>query len=126
MLLGGAQNTFLAVTVVGNQVMGACAGDSRAYFINDGTCTILTGEGSAPRLGSGKAASTQFRMNLGHWNVILLMSDGAWTTFNPYLIQKAAASAATMHFSDLPQAVLDAAERTGRLDDMTAIALRIL
>lgn len=125
LLLGGAQSTFLAATVVGNQVVGAYAGDSWAYFINDGTCTILTGKGSTPRLGSGKAVSTPFRINLKQRNVMLLMSDGAWTPLNPYLIQKAAARVVMEHFPDLPQVILDAAERTGRLDDMTAIALRI-
>jgi len=33
--------------------------------------------------------------------------------------------AALEHFSEVPDAVLDAASRTGRADDMTAVALRL-
>jgi serine/threonine protein phosphatase PrpC len=42
-LLGGAQSTFLAITVLDGQAIGACAGDSRAYLLTrDGDCRILT------------------------------------------------------------------------------------
>lgn len=122
----GARSTFLATAVIGNQVVGTYAGDSRAFLISNGTCTILAGESSTPRLGTGKAVSTPFRMNLKSQNIILLMSDGAWTPLEPHVIQSIVAGIMLDRFKELPQAILDEAERTGRLDDMTAIALRIL
>lgn len=55
-LLGDAQSTFLAVALVGNEAVGACAGDSRADLINrDGDCRILTDGAAKHRLGSGNA-----------------------------------------------------------------------
>ncbi len=122
----GVRSTFLATAVVGNQVVGTYVGDSRAFFISNGTCTILAGESSTPRLGTGKAVSTPFRMNLKSRNIILLMSDGAWTPLEPHVIQSIVAGTMPDQFKELPQAILNEAERTGRLDDMTAIALRIL
>jgi len=44
----------------------------------------------------------------------------------PYLLQKSVMAAAARHFSEVPQAILDAAGRTGRADDMTAVVLRLL
>jgi serine/threonine protein phosphatase PrpC len=126
-LLGSAQRTFIAVAVVGGEIVGACAGDSRAYLINrDGLCRILSDGASKQRLGSGQAQAFPICLTLGVGDVLLLLSDGAWTPLSPYLLQKAVASAAGRHFSDVPGAVLDAAGRTGRADDMTALAVRLL
>ncbi len=53
------------------------------------------------------------------------MSDGAWTPLgSPYLMRKTVMGAVGRHFSDVPQAILDAAQRTGRWDDMTVVAVR--
>jgi hypothetical protein len=41
-------------------------------------------------------------------------------------IEKAVRSAVLKPFSDVPAAVLDAASKRGRGDDMTAVALRLL
>jgi hypothetical protein len=65
-------------------------------------------------------------LTLGPYDILLLMSDGAWTRLGgAYKLQKAVAKAARHHFSEVPQAILDAAARTGRHNDMTAVALRI-
>jgi serine/threonine protein phosphatase PrpC len=126
-LLGGSQSTFLAVAIVGNEAIGACAGDSRAYLINrEGQTKILTDGAAKYRLGSGQAQAFPIRLTLGAGDVLLLLSDGAWTPLSPYLLQKAVASAAARHFSEVPQAVLQAAGRTGRADDTTAVALRLM
>lgn len=126
-LLGGSQSTFVGVAIVGSDAIGACAGDSRAYVVNrEGQCRILTDGAAKHRLGSGQAQAFPIRTALGAGDVLLLLSDGAWTPLSPYLLQKALASAAARHFSDVPGAILEAAGRTGRTDDMTAVALRVV
>src|SRR3990172_8646822 len=53
-LLGGPEATLVAAAVVGEQVVGVCAGDSPAYLVPfDGTLRRLTGSASKARLGSG-------------------------------------------------------------------------
>jgi hypothetical protein len=41
-------------------------------------------------------------------------------------LTKAVQSAIGRHFSEVPPAILDAAGRTGRADDMTVVALRAI
>ena len=125
-LLGGAQSTFIGLAIVGNEVFGACAGDSRAYLLNrKGQARILTDGAAKHRLGSGQAHAFPIRLTLAAGDVLLLLTDGAWTPLSPYLLQKAVASAGVRHFSEVPQAILQAAGHTGRADDMTAMAIRI-
>jgi serine/threonine protein phosphatase PrpC len=130
-LLGGAQSTFLAVAVVDrdvpNNVTGVCVGDSRAYLITrDGQCRILTEGASKHRLGSGTARAFPIQHTLQSGEILLLLSDGAWTPLNIYLLTKTAMSAALKSFADAPVAILEAAGRAGRVDDMTALALRVV
>lgn len=125
-LLGAAQSTFVAVTISGSEVIGACAGDSRLYHLNkEGQCRIISEGASKQRLGSGQAQPFPIRLTLNAGEVLLLLSDGAWTPLNLYALQKATVSAAARHFSEVPVAILDAAGKTGRADDMTAVALRL-
>jgi serine/threonine protein phosphatase PrpC len=126
-LLGAAQSTFVAVTIADKEVIGACAGDSRTYLINrEGQCKIITDGASKQRLGSGQAQAFPIRLTLGAGDILLLLSDGAWTPLNLYALQMAAVNAAVRHFSEVPAAILEAAGRTGRADDMTAIALKLI
>jgi len=125
-LLGGTQSTVVAVAIVGDRAVGACAGDSRAYLIDkEGICTILTEQTCKFRLGSGKVEASPIHVRLQPRDVLLLMSDGAWSPMSPFQISRAVVGAALKHFAEVPQAVLDAASRTGRADDMTAVALRV-
>jgi len=125
-LLGGSQSTFVGVALVRSEAIGACAGDSRAYLINrEGQAKIITDGAAKHRLGSGQAQTFPIRVTLGAGDTLLLLTDGAWTPLNLYLLQKTVVSAAARHFSEVPQAILQAAGRTGRADDMTAVALRI-
>jgi serine/threonine protein phosphatase PrpC len=126
-ILGIAESTFIGVSVIGKQVIGAYAGDSRAYVIeNEGECKLITTIANKFRLGSGKTEPVPINITLEPQDILLLLSDGAWTPLNPYLLTKAVRSAVGEHFSEVPGTVLDAAARTGRHDDMTAVALRIL
>jgi serine/threonine protein phosphatase PrpC len=125
-LLGGAQSTFVAVAFTGNEAVGTCVGDSRAYLINrEGQCRIVTDGAAKHRLGSGQAQPFPFRLTLGPGEILLLLSDGAWTPLSLYALQKTVMSAAMKHFSEMPATILDAAGRTGRADDQTCIALRL-
>ena len=129
-LRGGAESTFVAGAVVENRFVGALAGDSRAYLVDRaGNCRILTDNGSGAtkklRLGSGRAEASPLHLQLQPREVVLLLSDGAWTPLSLELLRRAVVGAALKHFSEVPEAVLDAASRTGRTDDMTAVALRL-
>ena len=102
-LLGGAQSTFL---VVGSEAVGTCVGDSRAYLVNrEGQCRIVTEGASKQRVGSGAAQPFPIRLTLGAGDVLLLLSDGAWTPLNLYLLQKTVVSAAVKHLSEVPAAI---------------------
>jgi serine/threonine protein phosphatase PrpC len=125
-LLGGGQSTFVSLTYADGAMVGACVGDSRAYRLTrDGDCTILTEGASKFRLGSGNAQAFLIREPAKPGDIFLLLTDGAWTPLNLFLLRRTVMSAAVRHFSDVPQAILDAAGRTGRADDMTAIVLRL-
>lgn len=126
-LLGGPEATLVAAAVVCEQVVGVCAGDSRAYLLTfDGPLRLLTDAGSKARLDSGETEPSIFRATLAPRDVLLLVSDGAWTPLGSAGIERAVRSTLMRPFADLPSAVLDAASRRGRADDMTAVALRLV
>ncbi len=129
-LLGGAQSTFVGIAVPDVQAglaVGAYAGNSRAYLLGENGTRLVTAEAAPSRLGSGRAQARMFSLRLASHDILLLMSDGAWVPFgNVSLLRRAAGTAALAHFSDVPQAVLDAAvPPDGPPDDMTVVALRI-
>jgi serine/threonine protein phosphatase PrpC len=121
-LLGGHQSTFIAVTVIGNAVVGASAGDSRlCLFSREGDLHILTE--NTKRLGSGHAEAFMIRHSLRFGEILLMMSDGAYGPLSMYALKKAIVSAASRHFSEMPEAILNAAK--SREDDATVVALRL-
>lgn len=126
-LPGGAQSTFLAIALTATEAVGVAVGDSRAYLINrEGQCRIVNEGASRQLLGSGQAHPYLIRLTLSAGDIVLLLSDGAWTPLNLHLLQKTVVSAALKRFSEVPAAVLDAAGPTGRADNMTAVAVRLL
>ena len=126
-LLGGPEATLVAAAAAGDQVIGVCVGDSRAYLVPfEGGLRLLTGTASKARLGSGQTTPAVFRDTLAPRDVLLLVSDGAWTALGTAGLERAVRGMATKDFADLPSAVLDEASRRGRADDMTAVALRLL
>jgi serine/threonine protein phosphatase PrpC len=121
-LLGGYQSTFVGVALVGSQLVGASAGDSRLYlFDREGELHILTE--NTKRLGSGHAEASMFRYSLKSGEIILLMSDGAYGPLSPHALKKAIVSATSHHFSELPPAVLNITK--SRDDDATVVALTL-
>jgi serine/threonine protein phosphatase PrpC len=123
-LLGGSQTTFVGVTVVGNRLLGAYAGDSRAFLVNEHGCRLLN-ESPGHRLGSGEAEPRPIHEELRSGDVVLLMSDGAWSPLGLSAIHRVVVCGTLRHFADLPPDVLEAAARKGRADDMTVIAMRV-
>lgn len=125
-LLGSAQSTFLAVAFLGRRIVGTCAGDSRLYRVTpDGQVAILTEEASKFRLGSGKVAPFPIHHRVRSGDVLLLMSDGAWTPLGLTSIQRVVAKARSRHLSEMPSTLLEEAGKHGRADDMTVVVARI-
>jgi serine/threonine protein phosphatase PrpC len=126
-LTGGPESTVVAVAAFGDQIVGVAAGDSRAYLVPiEGNARLVTAEATKPRLGSGEVRPLVFRETLRPRDVLLLLSDGAWGPLGLGGVDRAVRSALCRHFSETPDALLDAASRRGRGDDMTAVALRAL
>lgn len=125
-LLGTAQSTFLAVAANGgNELAGACAGDSRAYVCDEeGTLRFLTDGATKAKLGSGSATLFPIRHALASGETLLLLSDGVWTALNGDMLGKTVVAARSRDFADVPTAIIEAASKTGRRDDMTVICLR--
>lgn len=125
-LLGGPQSTFVAVAVIGQRVVGCCAGDSRLYrILVDGTIHILTEEAPKFRLGSGQVQPLPVHCPFMPGESLFLMSDGAWTPLGLPSIQRVLAKSATLHFSEVPSVLLEEAGRKGCADDMTVIAMKM-
>jgi serine/threonine protein phosphatase PrpC len=126
-LLGPSESTFLAAAVFGSQALVTCVGDSRAYLIGaERGVKMLTNSSTKFRLGSGKVKPFFINLSLNLRDVLLLMTDGAWTPLSLFLLERIVRGAFSRHFSDLPGVILDAAGKTGRWDDMTVVALRVI
>lgn len=126
-LLGGPEATLVAAAVVGEGVIGVAAGDSRAYVVPiEGPTRLLTEAATKARLGSGGTAPAVFRCALAPRDVLILASDGAWTPLGTHGLERAVRSSFAGAFAEVPTAVLDAAGRRGRADDMTVVALRLM
>ncbi|HJW73265.1 MAG TPA: SpoIIE family protein phosphatase [Geothrix sp.] len=124
-LLGGPQSTFLAVAILPDRVVGACAGDSRLYYLpSAGEIQILTEDAAKFRLGSGEVKPFPIHLRIRPGDILLLMSDGAWTPLNRAKLERLRGVASSMHFSEFPAMILDEAGKSGRADDMTVVAIR--
>lgn len=124
-LLGGAQSTFLAVAAISDRVVGVCAGDSRLYYLPfGGDIKILTEEAGKARLGSGEVSPFPIHQLINRGDLLLLMSDGAWTPLNLQKLERIRIKAMSLHPSDLPGLILEEAGRSGRADDMTVVAMK--
>lgn len=125
-LIGGPQSTFLAIAAMDGRVMGACAGDSRLYLLPaDGDVSILTEGAPKARLGSGQATPLAIHRRVMPGDVLLLMSDGAWTPLSLPKILALRAKALPRHPSEFPGLILDEAGKHGRADDMTVVMMKV-
>lgn len=126
-LLGGDQSTFIAISFLEGKIVGACAGDSRLYKITrEGEISIPSEGASKFRLGSGRVKPFPIHLPINKGDLLLLMSDGAWTPLNLYTLKKVLSRSATRHFSELASSIIEEAGKAGRADDMTVIALKVL
>jgi serine/threonine protein phosphatase PrpC len=132
-ILGGSESTFLALAALAGpgprrgRLVGAWVGDSRAYRIDrEGGVELLTDGSSRFRLGSGRVEPRPIHRPVEPGELVLLLTDGAWTPLagSPYRLGRLVMEAALRHLSEVPPAILDAASRAGRADDMTAVVVR--
>lgn len=123
-IAGGMRTTFVGVAIVQQRLLGAYAGDSRAYLVNEHGCRLLS-DHPCPPLGSGVALARPIHEPLQPHDTVLLLSDGAWTPLPLTIIHRAVVAARLTDFADLPVTLLDLAARHGRSDDdMTVVAMR--
>ena len=124
-LMGGPQSTFLAIGITGQKIVGCCVGDSRLYRIGlDGTILIISEAASKARLGSGKTDPFPIHLPFNRGEILLLMTDGAWTPLSLSTLGRIWVSSSSRHFSEFPTALLEEAGKHGLADDMTSVALR--
>jgi len=61
---------------------------------------------------------------LARGDIVLLLTDGAWTPLTLDGLRASVASVALRSLAELPEAILRAASRRGVADDMTVVAAR--
>jgi serine/threonine protein phosphatase PrpC len=126
-LLGGDQSTFIAIAILEGKIVGTCAGDSRLYKVTrEGDISIPSEGASKFRLGSGRVQPYPIHLPVNKGDLLLLMSDGAWTPLNLYALKKVITRSATRHFSELASSILEDAGKAGRADDMTVVTLKVI
>ena len=124
-LLGGSECTLAAVQSSAPR-RAALWSVTRASTSSPKTAAAVSSEPlSKARLGSGDVEPTSVRHQMAPHDILLLVTDGAWTPLGPARLERAARKAALVHFSDVPPAILDAAGQRGRADDMGAVAIRL-
>ena len=122
---GPSQSTFVALAVLGDRLVGAAAGDSRAYlWTREGELRVLTDGASKLRLGSGHIAPFPIHAPFARGDIVLLLTDGAWTPLTLDGLRTCVARVALGPLAELPEAVLREASRRGTGDDMTVVAAR--
>ena len=125
-LLGGPQSTFVAVAALKDRAVGVCVGDSRLYRLPfGGEIQILTEEASKARLGSSDVVPFPIHQRISQGDILLLLSDGAWTPLNLAKLDRLWRRSLALHFSEFPALILDEAGKNGRADDMTVVAMRV-
>jgi serine/threonine protein phosphatase PrpC len=123
-LLGANKSTMVAASIV-EEVISICAvGDSRAYLVRDGQPNILTGGASKQKLGSGAVQPLIKEFGVRDRDLILLMTDGAWTRFSLYQLAQTVMKN-LLNLPELPNSILKQAAKGGVWDDMTVAAIVI-
>ena len=99
-------------------------GDSRAYLVRNAQATILTDGAGKQQLGSGNIAPLVKELALQNRDLLLLMTDGAWTHFSLYLLAQTVMKS-LMNLPELPESILRQAAKGGICDDMRVAAILV-
>ncbi len=87
-MLGGETCTLTGLAMIDGRVLGVNVGDNRVYRIDlNGNVSILS-QGSKERLGSGNVLPSPLFCQVQHGEVIVLMTDGAWSPLSLYKIAR--------------------------------------
>jgi len=122
-LLGANKSTMVTASLAG--AVSICAvGDSRAYLIRSGQAIILTEGAGKQQLGSANISPLIKELAVQDRDLLLLMTDGAWTRFSLYLLAQTVMKS-LMNLPELPDSILRQASKGGICDDMTVVAILI-
>lgn len=123
-LLGVNKSTMVAASLAEDVVSVCAVGDSRAYLVRDGQASILTEDAGKQKLGSGAVQPLIKQVNAKDRDLILLMTDGAWTRFSLYLLSRTVVKN-NLNLPELPRMILEQAAKSGVCDDMTVAVLSV-
>lgn len=123
-LLGANKSTMVALSILEDAVLLCGVGDSRAYLVRNGQANILTEGASKQKLGSGAVQPLIKRIDVQDRDLILLMTDGAWTRFSLYQLGQTVMKN-LLSLPELPNSILKQAAKGGTCDDMTVAAIAI-
>jgi serine/threonine protein phosphatase PrpC len=87
-----------------------------------GQTTILTEGASKQQLGSGSVRPRTKQFGAQDRDVVLLMTDGAWSRFSLYQLAQTVMKN-LMNLPELPNSILKQAAKGGICDDMTIVAV---
>lgn len=97
-------------------------GSRLLQWCGHGQANILTEGPSKQQLGSGAIQPQIKQFGAQDRDLILLMTDGAWTRFSPYLLAQSVMKN-LMNLPELPNSILKQAAKGGVCDDMTVVAI---
>src|SRR3989442_750662 len=116
-LLGANKSTMVAASLALAGAVSICAvADSRAYLIRNGQASILTEGAGKQQLGSGNIAPLIKEVAVQDRDLLLLMTDGAWTRLSVYLLAQTVMKN-LMNLPELPNSILRQASKGGICDD---------
>jgi serine/threonine protein phosphatase PrpC len=121
------ETTLVALCLTPKRIVGACVGDSEAWWIGDsGKVTVLTEGGRKPYLGRGMAAPVTFTLPPPPTGTLLVATDGLFKCTDAESIARAVVAGA----SDLESAALALRDlvrsSSGVLyDDFAALLVRV-
>jgi serine/threonine protein phosphatase PrpC len=123
-LMGANKSTMVGTSIAGDAAHICSVGNSRIYLARNGQVEILTEGADKRQLGAGNVAPFVREVAVQDRDVLLLMTDGAWTKFSPYLLSQVVMKN-LMRMPELPESILKQAGTGGICDDMTVSAVLI-
>jgi serine/threonine protein phosphatase PrpC len=122
---GGSESTFAGVALVDERLVGAVVGDSRVYvWRRDGALEWVSAGAGKHRLGSGGAQPFPLHLGFERGDLVLLLTDGAWSPMSTSHLQVTIARSALSPLAEVADRILALASRGGRGDDMTVVVGR--